>query len=207
MNTSNQAKAAANELQVLQAIGHVGWLSATQIARWAWGEQNPHSARVSADRVLKRLMAQGDVLRRNSSLRMSVYILTKAGALRANKSLTMELFRHGYDLSQLDAARQRPAVDYLITQHHQGKIAMGVAGLRKAIELGLIPQTGIKGADGIVIDHRTGEFKAVLVVRNTHPALIKKAKRIQKAVGDLELIGSTGLIRFFRNELRNQKRQ
>jgi len=203
MNTSNPAKATTNELQVLQAIGQVGWLSATQIAKWVWGERNSHSARVSADRVLKRLIAQGDVLRRDSSLRMSVYILTKAGAQRANEGLTQPLFRHGYDLSQLDSARQRPAVDYLITQHQQGKIVLGIVGLRKAMELGLIEETGLRGADGIVIDDRTGEFKPILVIRNTHPELVKKAERIWKAVGDLELIGSPGLIKFFRNEMRS----
>lgn len=167
------------------------------------GGHNSHSARVSADKVLKRLVAQGGVMRRDSSLRTSVYILTKAGALRANEGLTHPLFRHGYDLSHLDSARQRPAVDYLITQHHQGKIAMGIAGLRKAMELGLIQERGFRGADGVVIDDRTGEFKPILVIRNTHPELVKKAKRIRKAVGDLELIGSAGLIRFFRNEMRS----
>jgi hypothetical protein len=203
MDTSNQAKAATNELQVLQAIGQVGWLSVTQIARWVWGGHNPRSARVSAERVLKRLIERGDVLPRASSLRMSVYILTKSGALRANEALTHPLFRHGYDLSQLDSARQRPAVDYLITQHHQGKIAMGIAGLRKAMEMGLIEQDGLRGADGVVIDEKSGEFKPILVIRNAHPELVKKAQRIKKATGDIELIGSAGLIRFFRQELRS----
>jgi hypothetical protein len=202
MNTPNQAKARANEVRVLQAIGLVGWLSATQVATWIWGRHNQHSARVSADKVLKRLLEQGYLMRRDSSLRMSVYILTKAGAIRANEGLTHELFRHGYDLSQLDSARQRPAVDYLIEQHHAGKTVMGMAGVRKAIEIGLLDEMGFAGADGFVTDATTGEFKAVLVVRNSHPELVKKAKRIEKLVGDVELIGSIGLVKYFRREMR-----
>lgn len=204
MNTSNKVKALTNETHVLQAIGLVGWLSATQIARWVWGEQNSHSARVSADRVLKRLIEQGHVKRRDSSLRMCVYILTKAGAARANEGLARELFRHGYDLSQLDSARQRPAVDYLITQHHAGKTVMGIAGLRKAMEIGLVDVKGLEGADGLVIDADAGEYKPILVIRNTHPELVKKARRIKKAVGDIELIGSIGLVKFFNNEMRGK---
>lgn len=203
MNTSNQAKAASNEVQILQAIGLVGWLSATQIAQWVWGFDNPHSARVSADRVLKRLVEQGRVKKRDSSLRMCVYILTKAGAARANESMARELFRHGYDLSQLDSARQRPAVDYLITQHHAGKTVMGIAGLRKAMEIGLVDVKELEGADGLVLDGNTGEYRPILVIRNTHPELVKKARRIRTAVGDIELIGSVGLIRVFRQEMRS----
>jgi hypothetical protein len=203
MNTSNKARADNNEQQVLQAIGLIGWLSATQVARWGWGDHNPHSARVSADRVLKRLIERGEVLRRDSSLRMAVYVLTKPGAVRANQGLTHELFRHGYDLSQLDSARQRPAVDYLITQHHEGKTVMGLAGVRKAMKVGMISEKGMKGADGFVVNNETGEFKAVLVIRNAHPELVKKAKRIKKAAGNIELIGSAGLIKFFRNEMRS----
>ncbi|WP_156116704.1 hypothetical protein [Massilia sp. 9096] len=134
---------------------------------------------------------------------MSVYILTKTGAARANEGLTHELFRHGYDLSQLDSARQRTAVDYLIAQHHAGKTVMGMAGIRKAIEIGMLDKAGFAGADGFVTDAETGEYKAVLVVRNTHPELVKKAKRVKKAVGDLELIGSIGPIKFFRQALRS----
>jgi len=200
---SNQAKAASNEQQVLQAIGLIGWLSGTQVAQWIWGDRNRHSARVSADRVLKRLVEQGCILRRDSSLRMCVYILTKRGAVRANEGLTQEMFRHGYDLSQLDSARQRPAVDYLISQHHQGKVVMGMAGLRKAMEAGVIQNKGLKGADGLVYDGKTGKLKPILVVRNTHPELVKKAKRIRKALGDIELIGNAGLIRSFWQEMQD----
>jgi hypothetical protein len=200
---SNRAIAASNELQVLQAVGLVGWLSATQIASWVWGNTNAHSARVSADRVIKRLLEEGYLLRRDSSLRMSVFVLTKAGAIRANEGLTHQLFRHGYDLSQLDSARQRPAVDYLITQHHEGQTVLGLAGVRKAIEVGMLGVKGLRGADGFVENHETGEVKAVLVIRNAHPELVKKAKRLKKAAGALELIGTAGLVKFFRKEMMN----
>jgi hypothetical protein len=201
MIATNKAKAVSNELQVLHAIGVTGWLSATQIAKWVWGCKNPHSARVSADKVLKRLLERGDLKRRECSLLMCVYILTKTGALRANEGMSHDFFRHGYDLSQLDTARQRPAVDYLIKQHHEGNLVMGIAGLRKVIELGL-GEVGLKNADGLVVDSRTGEFKAILVIRNTHPELVKKAIRIKKAAGGLELIGSEGLVKFFRKQTR-----
>lgn len=203
MSISNQEKANHRELQVLRAIGLVGWLSATQVAKWVWSVENAHSARVSADKVLKRLMMKGEVLRRDSSLRMAVYILTKPGGLRANEGLARQLFRHGYDLSQLDSARQRPAVDYLIAQHHEGKIVIGLAGLRRAIEIGMVENKDIKGADGLVCDPNGKECKPILVIRNMHPELVKKAKRIKKAAGDIELIGSEGLIKLFNREMRN----
>ena len=203
--TTNQQRAAENELRVLRAIGLVGWLSATQIARWLWGEGNAHSARVSADKVIKRLLDAGHVKRRESSLRMFVYILTKTGAIQANEGLNVEIFRHGYDLSQLDSARQRPVVDYLIGQAHKGKAVMGVAAIRKGLEIGFFGNLKINGVDGAVFDATTGNNKYVLLVRNTHPELIKKAKRLKKEVGRLSLvfIGSPALVAFFEKEMRN----
>lgn len=206
MNTStNQARAAENELRVLRAIGCVGWLSATQIAEWVWGKDNPHSARVSADKVLKRLLAAGHVKRRESSLRMYVYILTKAGAIRANEGMSEELFRHGYDLSQLDSARQRPAVDYLIAQAHEGKVVLGIAAIRKGLEIDFFNGLNVDGIDGFVFDTEKQSAKYVLLVRNTHPELIKKAKRLQREVGRLSLvfIGSPALVNFFEKETKN----
>ena len=202
MHTSNQVRGRNNERRVLEAIGLVGWLSVTQIAQWVWGVANPHSSRVSAERALKRLVSAGYVLRRESSLRMCVFVLTKAGAVRANEGLNYPLFAHGYDLSQLDSARQRPAVNYLIEQHHNGKTVFGLAGLRRALKVGIISDERVKGADGFICDATTGEFKPILVIRNNHPELIKKAIKIKSALGTLELIGSPALIKNFEKEMK-----
>jgi hypothetical protein len=198
-STTNQARAAENELRVLRAIGLIGWLSASQIAKWVWGDHNAHSARVCADKVLKRLVESGHVKRRESSLRMFVYILTKAGAIRANEGQPLELFRHGYDLSQLDSARQRPVVDYLIAQSRENKVVLGIAAVRKGLEVGFFNGLTVNGIDGFVFDPVTQSSQFVLLVRNTHPELIKKVKRLQREVGQLNLIfiGSPSLVSFF----------
>lgn len=195
---SNRVKARENEIRVLQAIGLVGWLSATQVAKWVWGTDNARSARVSADKVLKRLVSENLVKRRESALRAFVYVLTNTGAIRANEGVRMPLFRDGYDLSQLDVGRQAPAVEYLTAQHWAGKTVLGAASLRKAIADGILKGSGLQGADGLIVDTETGEQRAVLVVRNIHPELIKKAKRIKRAAGDLELLGNVGLLKAFR---------
>jgi hypothetical protein len=200
--TSNKEKARANELTTLQAIGLVGWLSASQVAHWVWGRENPHSARVSADRVLKRLQDDALIMRRASGTGVFVYVLTKRGAAVANGSLTVPLFRAGYDLSQLDVARQAPAVEYLAEQRHAGNTVLGLAAVRKGMEVGLLKSKALKGADGVVVDHETGQQRAVLVVRNVHPELVKKAKRLKKVYGSLELVGDVGLLRSFQREMK-----
>jgi hypothetical protein len=202
MNTSNHMRGINNEQRVLRAIGLVGWLSTTQIAKWVWGLENAHSARVSAEKVLKRLIERGYVLRRESSLRMCVFVLTKLGANYANDGLALQLFRHGYDLSQLDTARQRPAVEYLIQQHHLGRIVMGIAGLRRALQIGMFEEKGLKGADGIILDNADANFRPILVIRNAHIELIKKAKRIKKVTGTIHLIGTANLVHLFHEEMR-----
>lgn len=202
---SNKATARENEMRVLQAVGLVGWLSAAQVARWVWGDENRHSARVSADKVLKRLQSTGLVLRRDSALGVYVYVLTAAGAIQANEGVKIPLFKDGYDLSQLDVGRQGPAVEYLTQQHRNGKTVLGAASLRKALRDGMLTGRGWDGADGLVFDSETGEQHAVLVVRNTHPELIKKAKRIKREVGELELLGSAGMLKAFRKELLSVK--
>lgn len=198
---TNTLKARENELRVLQAIGLIGWLSTTQVAKWVWGTNNARSARVSADKVLKRLQDEKLVKRRESALGVYVYVLTNTGAIRANEGVKIPIFRDGYDLSQLDVGRQAPAVEYLTVQQWAGKTVLGAATVRKAISDGLLNGKAFKGVDGLVLDNETGEKRAVLVVRNTHPELIRKAKRIKKAAGDLELLGSVGLLKAFRREM------
>lgn len=172
-----------------------------QVAKWVWGAEKPHSARVSVDRVLTRLLQQSLVMRRERALGVFVYVLTNAGAIRANEGVKIPLFRDGYDLSQLDVGRQAPAVEYLTAQHWLGGTVLGVASIRKAMKVGLINGNALAGADGLVLDNETGEKRAVLVVRNTHPGLVKKARRIKMAAGDLELLGSVGLLKAFRKEM------
>lgn len=198
---NNSVTARENEMRVLQAIGLVGWLSATQVARWVWGTENARSARVSADKVLNRLVTDNLVKRRASALRAFVYVLTNTGAIKANEGVRLPLFRDGYALSQLDVGRQAPAVEYLTAQHWAGKTVLGSASLRKAMADGIVKGDDLRGADGLVIDAETGEQRAVLVVRNTHSELIKKAKRIKKAAGNLELLGSVGLLKAFKKEM------
>lgn len=198
---SNKKRARDNEMAVLQAVGLVGWLSTSQVGQWVWGSDNARSARVSAEKVLKRLQAGGYVMRRESDAGVFVYVLTKAGALRANEGVKVELFKDGYDLSQLDVYRQRVAVDYLIAQHQAGRTVLGAAGVRKGCAEGVLKAGVLKGADGLVLDNESGLQKAVLVVRNLHPGLVKKAKRLKKGVGELELLGEAGLLKHFRREM------
>lgn len=198
---SNKEKARQNERAVLQAVGTVGWLSATQVGRWVWGTENPRSARVSADNVLRRLQVQGLVMRRESGNGVYVYVLTTKGAAYANGNLEMSCFKPGYDLSQLDVARQAPAVEFLTEQHRKGHTVFGMAAVRKLIEDGILDKV-LKGADGIVMNSATDQARAVLVVRSMHPELVKKAWRLKSAFGALELVGNAGLSKVFWKELK-----
>ena len=210
---NNHQRARESELQILHAIAQIGWLSATQIGAWVWGEVNKHSARVSADKCIKRLLEQKLIKTRTCSLRMQVFILTTKGACEANDYVRralglrgdITLFRNGYNLSQLDCGRQRYAVEYLTKQHRLGFTVFGAAGIRGAIQAELL-SANFRNADGYVSEAITNDAYAVLVVRNTHPQLVEKAMRLQRQTGKIILLGSTALQNFFFKELKYETR-
>jgi hypothetical protein len=207
-NHNNQQRARANELETLVAIGQIGWLNASQVASWVWPASSAHSARVSADKVLKRLLSTGLIKQRSSGKGLQVYVLTRTGAAQANECARgryglredVALFRDGYSLSQLDDERQRLAAEYLGKQHNAGNMIFGGGMLRRAIEDGFVDEQ-LKGADGYVIDRETQEAHTVLVVRNLHQELVSKAARLKEASGALRLIGQPGFVKAMEKEL------
>lgn len=200
---NNIQRARENELKVLQAVGSAGWLSANQVGQWVWAG-NAHSNRVSADKALKRLVEQKSLKRREGADGVLVYVLTTPGAVRANESVARSIYSAGYDLSQLDAGRQRVAVEFLTREHNAGKTALGRAAIRGAIAAGIV-QAVYEHADAIIHDPETGSQTVALVVRNVHPELVKKAQRFRNEIagagGRLELLGDEKVVKKFRKEM------
>lgn len=194
------ARGRENELQTLYAVGLVGWLTVSQIARWVWPGKATHAATNRAQETLKRLLSGGQLIRRQTMRGTYAYVLTHAGAARANDALGFELLRHGYDLSQLDLERQRLIIEYLLTRPEA--IRLGPAGVRGAVRTGgLLDDTRLRYADALTQDEAK-HWKPAMVVRSLHPALLTKARTLRAAAGyHIELLGQPELVRRFRLEL------
>lgn len=196
----NIEKARQNELQALLAVGLVGWLTASQIAAWVWAGKDRHTASNRAQETLKRLCTSGHILRRETMHGVYAYVLTHAGAARANEALRFDLCRHGYDLSQLDRERQRLIVEYLLMRKET--IRLGPAGVRGAVRTGdIFDDTRLQHADAATRD-QDGQWWPAMVVRSLHPALVGKARMLRAAAGHrLQLIGHPHLVRQFVQQL------
>lgn len=192
----NIEKARSNENEVLKAIGLVGWLTTAQVAAWVWPASGAHSARNRAAEVLGRLVKQRSLLRRPSALGTWAYLLTNAGAARANLVLGERVFRNGYDLSQLDVYRQALIVTHLLAEERFPKL--GPAGVRGAARAGYFDEgSALCQADALSWDGSRGEWVAAIVVRSLHPELLAKARRLRPAAGQLQLLGPTVTVREF----------
>lgn len=191
----NMAKARRNEDQVLQAVGLVGWLTTAQVARWVWPANDAHSARNRAGEVLARLLERGLLMRRQSGMGAWAYLLTHAGAARATASSDL-VFRHGYDLSLLDAHRQALIVTHLLEQDFTRKL--GPAGVRIAVRSELLEEGSVLlQADALCWDPMAGEWMAAMVVRSLHIELQAKARRMRAVAGHLTLLGHPVTLRQF----------
>lgn len=198
--TSNRERARANELEVLTAIGEVGWLSTTQVAAWVWTASTLHVATNKAALVLARLADDGFVIRRNSAVGVGVYVLTTKGAGRAN-SVHGPAYRAGYKLSQLDCLRQKLVVDFLLITRARGDVCMGPAGLRRGIATGAVPQDDWQGADALVQDGADKVFAPVLIVRSLNLNVVVKAIRLKAVTGRVHLVGNPHLVRQFERSM------
>lgn len=196
----NIEKARQNELQLLLAVGLVGWLTTSQIAQWVWPDKERHAATNRAQETLKRLLTGKHIIRRKTVHGAWAYVLTHSGAARANEALRFDLCRHGYDLSQLDIERQRLIVEYLLARPEA--IRMGPAGVRGAARTGgMFEDTRLQHADALTRD-ADGNWKPAMVARSLHPALIAKARMLRAAAGFyLELLGHPVLVKQFRQVL------
>lgn len=194
-----------NELVALQAIGTIGWLSTRQVGAWLYHGRPPHTATNKAARVLARLVANGEVKRRDEksesrrggvNFGIAYYVLTPAGAARADD----EYCRPGLHLSQLDVGRQRIVVAFLTEiRHRLEPILIGAAGVRAGIASGILNKN-LHGADALIIDPENA-ITAVLVVRNLHSELVNKAQRLTNASEALELRGDPWTVREFQKAL------
>ena len=191
----NMQRARQNEDQVLQAIGLVGWLTTAQVAAWVWPASGAHSARNRAAEVLGRLLERRYLMRRRSALGTWAYLLTNAGAARATAAGDL-VCRNGYDLSQLDVYRQALIVAYLLAQ--DGTPKLGPAGVRGAVRSGFLEEgSDLCLADALSWDSELGAFRAAIVVRSLHPDLLARARRVREVAGQLQLLGSTFMVREF----------
>jgi hypothetical protein len=201
---SNRARARANELEVLSAIGEMGWLSTAQIAAWVWKASTLHVATNKASLVLARLTEEGLLLRRESAVGIGVFVLTMKGALRAN-SVHGPAYRAGYKLSQLDCYRQKLIVNFLISMRLQGHVCVGPAGLRRAMALGLILEGDWQGADALIQNCLDSVFEPVLVVRSLNLNVVEKAIRLKAGSGRLHLVGNSMTVRLFERAMLHSK--
>lgn len=191
----NTVKARRNEDQVLQAVGLVGWLTTAQVAAWVWPANDAHSARNRAAEVLGRLLERRLLMRRQTVLGTWAYLLTNAGAARATAGSDL-VFRHGYDLSLLDAHRQALIVTYLLEQDFARKL--GPAGVRGAVRSELLEEGSfLLQADALCWDPDEAQWVAAIVVRSLHPDVQAKARRLRQAGARLQLLGSTFMVREF----------
>lgn len=191
----NIERARQNEDQVLLAIGLVGWLTTAQVATWVWPASGAHAARNRAAEVLGRLLERGQLLRRQSALGAWAYLLTNAGAARANMVFAEQVFRNGYDLSQLDVHRQALIVSHLLAL--DSSIKLGPAGVRGAVRAGVVADDTLRHADALWWDPYQGHWAAAIVVRSMHPDLLAKARRLRAAASALQLLGSAFMVRQF----------
>jgi hypothetical protein len=91
----------------------------------------------------------------------------------------------------------------------QGNTCAGPAGLRNAIATGALLDVEFQGADGLFRTTPTAEFTPILVIRNLHIGVVKKAIRLSKVTGQLKLLGPNSLVRLFEKEMlkETKKRQ
>jgi hypothetical protein len=191
-----------NETAALRAIGTIGWLSTRQVGAWLYYSGSEHAATNKAARVLGRLVAHGQVKLRDeksetrrdgANFGVAHYVLTPLGAARAND----EYCRPGLHLSQLDVGRQRVIVEFFTEiRHRLDPIIIGAAGVRAGIAAGVL-DSNLLGADGLTIAP-LGEITTVLVIRNLHTELLKKAKRLAGASENLELLGDAWFVKNFK---------
>lgn len=183
----------------------MGWLSTRQVGAWLYPSSNEHAATNKAARVLARLVAHGQIKKRDeksetrrdgANFGTAHYVLTPLGAARAED----EYCRPGLHLSQLDVGRQRVIVGFLTEiRHRLGPIIIGAAGVRAGIAAGALdPQ--LLGADALTIAP-LGEITSVLVIRNLHTELLKKARRLAAASENLELLGDAWFVKNFKKIL------
>lgn len=193
----NVQKARQNELQLLLAVGVVGWLTTAQAAAWVWHDKGQHAARNRAGETVLRLLRSGHLLRRQTPTGVWAHVLTHAGAARANEALTFDLCRPGYDLSQLDVLRQRLIVEYLLARPEP--LRLGPAGVRGAVRTGgMIDDSRLQHADALTRS-ADGVWTPAMVARSLHPALIAKARILRAAAGfRLVVLGHPYLVRQFR---------
>lgn len=194
-----------NELVALRAIGTIGWLSKKQAGAWLYSPGNEHAATNKAGRVLGRLVALGHVKLRDeksetrrdgANFGVAHYVLTPRGAARADD----EYCRPGLHLSQLDVGRQRVIVEFLTEiRHRLDPIIIGAAGVRTGIASGALDRK-LLGADALTIAP-LGEITSVLVIRNLHTELLKKAKRLAAASENLTLLGDEWFVKNFKKML------
>jgi hypothetical protein len=191
----NVEKARAKELQVLAAVGLVGWLTAKQIAAWVWPDNAPGAAKNRAAETLQRLVERRHLLRRETATGAWSYLLTRTGAARVNEQLVYPVCREGYDLSQLDVDKQASIVAYLLAQ--KGAFRLGPSGVRGAVRAGLVEKPALRHADALTRDPETGNWVPAMLARTLHPKLVEKARKLRDAAGRLELLGHPVLLRQF----------
>lgn len=191
----NMKKAAENEEAVLAAIGLVGWLTTAQVAAWVWPASGAHAARNRAAEVLGRLLERGLVLRRRNGQGTWAYLLTNIGAARANSTLDLEACRNGYDLSQLDVLRQTAIVAHLLAQ--DSTLKLGPAGVRGCVRCGFVTDERLAHADVLTWDASLAGWRAAIVARSLHPAVLAKARILRAAAVHFEVLGQPWLVRQF----------
>ena len=116
------------EQETLYALGKLGVLSMSQIARWCHGDSL--SSRVVMQRVVKRLKANRLIIARTDQCGRLCYFLTKPGAALLRKLKNDGNWHHGHDLGIINPLRQKQIFECAVQEHRAGHEVLGRAGMR-----------------------------------------------------------------------------
>lgn len=125
---AHHATARENERRTLLTIAHFGHITTAQIGAAVWTDSNAATQAAAASRLLKRLEARGDVLKRQDNIGHARWVLTRQGA---NKGPSWA--HHGYDLSLRNATRSDPVTELLIEKNRKGFGIIGPVAIRSGI--------------------------------------------------------------------------
>lgn len=197
MNTAQAGR--NNELEVLKALANCGWLTTSLLARWVWCDSSLKTGVNKAQQVTKRLVARGEILRRNTLSGPSAWILTERGAQRINNTLLQNGFKkgwahHGYDISTLQYLKQHLVTEHLIEYRIAGYAAVGKAGIRA----GLVDARYTK-LDGVAVNFTDGYTVGLLFVVDRSPSTRERVDTLRK-VCTLILIGQPETIQALRTK-------
>jgi hypothetical protein len=121
-----------NEMTVLVCVRFYGHLRRSEVARAVWPQSSPASARIMAQRTVKRMLKKGYLIERPNALGgMSLILAAKGVAKLRDAGLEAQ---EGYDLTSVTGPQffhRTVGTRYLIERHSQGHRPYGEYAISK----------------------------------------------------------------------------